>query len=146
MNKWLSFLTFLSFVSCQRYYVTVSQQKINSNYLASSIVETPDPRQNHPPRGQELIVSWKLPYKLLQENPLCILKVLYRDYTEATFYHKIKNATGYWKYSLLNEKFEKKEGILTYRTEIVIGEDEKLYREWKHQLWVNLIPNQENSK
>jgi hypothetical protein len=114
------------------------QQKVDASYLASSQVGTPDPRQAHPPKGEQLIISWKLPQKMMKKKPFCSLHVIYWDYTEETFYHDIDYKTGYWKYTLLGEKFLERKGILTYRIEI-LTEDGEVYREWKHQLWVNLI-------
>lgn len=45
---------------------------------------------------------------------------------------------GWVTYKLFNEEYDKTGGILTYKAEIVT-EDGTVYREWKHQLWVNLI-------
>lgn len=138
MNKTLLFVLSLCLVGCQRYYVSGMQQKIDPSYLASSQVGTPDPRQANPPFGEALIISWKLPQNIMKRKPFCSLQVIYKDYTEDTFYHSVDYKTGSWKYSLLNEKFRERKGILTYRIEI-ITEDGEVYREWKHQLWVNLI-------
>lgn len=138
MNKILLLLPLFCLVGCQRYYVSVMQQKIDVNYLASTHVDTPDPMREHPPYGQELIIDWQVPQALLKKKPLCILRVIYWDYTEETFYYDIKYKVGYWKYALLNQQFEERKGILTYSAKIVT-EDGEIYKEWKHQLWVNLI-------
>ncbi len=101
-------------------------------------VRSPDPRQAHPPIGQQLVVDWQVPQALLKRNPICILHVIYWDYTEETFTHKIDRKIGHWTYDLLNEAFFARKGILTYRAEILTSDGE-VYKEWKHQLWVNLI-------
>lgn len=138
MKKTVVILLTLVLSSCDRYYVSVMQQKINVNYLASTHVGTPDPRQLTPPFGQELIIDWQVPQDLLKKNPVCVLHVMYRDYTTEEFFYDIRYKIGYWKYALLNEEFERRKGILTYRAEIVTDGGE-VYKEWKHQLWVNLI-------
>lgn len=138
MNKLLLFFVLLGLSGCQRYYLSVMQQKIDINYLASTYVDTPDPRRDNPPNGVELIIDWQVPQELLKKKPVCILHVIYWDYTEETFYHDINYKVGYWKYVLLNKEFTARKGILTYSATIQT-EDGEVYREWKHQLWVNLI-------
>ena len=51
---------------------------------------------------------------------------------------------NYTTYSLLDEEYEKTGGILTYKACIVTQEG-KIFKESKHQLWVNLIEIDENS-
>jgi hypothetical protein len=46
---------------------------------------------------------------------------------------------------LLNEEYEKSGGILTYKAQILTQEGE-VFREWRHQLWVNLIQVSDNLK
>lgn len=106
--------------------------------MASTAVYSPDPRQADPPIGQQLIVDWQIPQALLKRKPICVLHVIYWDYTEEIFTCKIDRKVGYWKYDLLNEDFFARKGILTYRAQIITN-DGDIYKEWKHQLWVNLI-------
>jgi len=131
-------LPFLLFTSCSTYYLSIKQQKVDPSYLASTHVNTPDPRKEHPPHGQKLIVHWQVPQSLMGEHPYILLHVIYRDYTEAVERLEIDAKRGYTTYALLGEEYEKKKGILTYKADLMTAEG-KVYREWKHQLWVNLI-------
>ena len=96
---------------------------------------TPDPRQTHPPLGQKLILDWSLPQEVLDEQPKIVLHLLFWDHTQKQITYPVTYRTGYEVYSLLNEEYEKNHGLLTYRAEIIIQEG-KVYRDWKHQLWV----------
>lgn len=124
--------------SCDKYYISVRQMPVNAGYLASTHVGTPDPRQAHPPLGQKLIINWVVPPEVLTQDPKVVLYLVYKDHTEKKISYPILYRNGMEVYSLLNEEFENKKGLLTYRAEIVTQEGE-IYKEWKHQLWVNLI-------
>jgi len=128
----------LLLTGCDKYYLTLRQVPVDSNYLASSHVGTPDPRQAHPPHGQKIILQWAVPPEILEKNPALVLYVVYKDHTEKEFEYPIDGRLGYEVYSLLNEDYDKTGGLLTYRADIVTP-DGTVYKEWKHQLWVNLI-------
>lgn len=124
--------------SCEKYYVAVNQQWVDVRYLASTHVRTPDPRQNHPPVGQMMIVDWRIPKSVIGKKPSIQLTMIFWDYTEKTVYFPIDDKMGWVTYKLLDEEYDKTGGILTYKAEIVT-EEGTIFREWKHQLWVNLI-------
>lgn len=136
------FLLLLS--SCGVSTLSVHQQIIDARYLASTHVKTPDPRQNHPPRGQMLVVEWQIPYPVVLKDAQVVLYVVFKNYEEKKICYALDRRIGYETYSLLNEEFDEKKGILTYRAEIVTA-DQEVYQEWKHQLWVNVIHVDENS-
>ncbi len=138
------FLLLLVLSSCEKYYVSVSQQWVDVRYLASTHVKTPDPRQDHPPIGQMMIIDWRVPKELLRKKPHIQLTMIFWNYTEKTVCFPIDQRMGWVTYKLLDEEYDETKGILTYKAEIV---DEKgsLFREWKHQLWVNLITVQEEA-
>lgn len=123
---------------CGKYYLSLTQQKVDASYLSSVHVGTPDPRQAHPPLGEMIIMDWRVPKELLQEHPFIELRVIYWDYTEKAFSFPINKRMGYVTYKDLNEEFTKTQGILTYKADIKTASG-KIYKEWKHQLWVNLI-------
>lgn len=99
---------------------------------------TPDPRQADPPIGQQLIIDWSVPPELLEQHPKIVLHVIFRDHTEKFEFFTIDNKNGFDVYSLLRKEYAERKGLLTYRAEIVT-DDGRVYRDWKHQLWVNLI-------
>lgn len=124
--------------SCEKYYLSVMQQKMSREYLASTPIGSPDPLQEDPPVGQMLVIDWFVPISIIEEKAHIQLYVLYRDHTEKMFCYPMEHRLGYVTYCLLGKEFEEKKGLLTYRAEIVT-ENGVVYREWKHQLWVQLI-------
>jgi hypothetical protein len=131
-------LGLLFFFGCDKYYVSVKQISVGPSYLASTHVGAPDPRQAHPPAGQKLYIDWAIPEGVLEKSPKIVMYLLYKDHSQKELVYPIEHGRGYEVYSLLNEEFKEKGGLLTYRAEIVT-EDGAIYKDWKHQLWVNLI-------
>lgn len=131
------FCLFFFLASCGR-YVDVRRQKINARYLASTWVGSPDPCKDNPPLGEMLIIDWQVPRKRVAENLQLKLYVIYWDNEEKVYTWPINRWKGYETFCVLDEEFVRTGGLLTYRAEIVT-EDGCVYRDWKHQLWVNLI-------
>lgn len=148
MRYWLLLpLTILVFFlpGCRQYYLSICQEWVDVRYLASNRVSTPDPRLEHPPIGQMLILDWRIPKEIFKKKPEIVLNLILWDYTTRQIKIRIKRRMDFATYRLLNEEYEKTGGILTYKAEIVT-EDGEVFREWKHQLWVNLITiNQESA-
>ncbi len=136
----IQILTLLALFSsgCQKYYISVSQDKIDREYLASSHVATPDPNQKNPPQGDRLIVEWKVPSDLLKEKASLHLHVIYRNYTENCFIYPVTHRMDYAVYTLIGDEYKEKKGILSYKAEI-IKEDGTIFTDWRHQLWTQLI-------
>jgi len=129
---------FLIFAGCQKHYLTVFREKVDHTSLASTFARTPDPRQENPPIGQRLFVQWRLPRWTKKETLRVNLKLVFKDYTEKVLTYPLYHPRGVIIYSLLDEEYEQKRGLLTYMAEIV-DEEGKVIKEWKHQLWVKLI-------
>lgn len=128
----------LTLVGCQRHYLSVSQQWVDGDYLASSKVKTPDPRKDHPPLGQLLVVDWFIPQEILRQEPHVELDIIFWDYTQKKVILPVDTTLSWGTYRCFNEEYEKTQGILTYKAALVTKTG-KVFREWKHQLWVNLI-------
>lgn len=131
-----SLLIFLC--GCQSHGVVMYQQKISSSYLASTHVGSPDPRLENPPNGTMLVAEWWISKKTLEYDPVLRIEIIYRDFSTGCVEFPLSHKIGYETFSLLNEDFDKTGGILTYKAEIVTCDGE-VYRQWKHQLWVELI-------
>ncbi len=131
-------LILLLFTGCRQYYLSVCQEWVDVRYLASTNVGTPDPRQDHPPIGQMLILDWRVPKEIFKKKPEVVLDLILWDYTTRQIRIPIKRRMDFATYRLFNEDYEKTGGILTYKAEIVTS-DGQVFRQWKHQLWVNLI-------
>jgi hypothetical protein len=129
--------------SCNNYYLSLRQMPVDASYLASASIGSPDPRTKNPPYGQKIILQWRVP--TLANNPQLVFTIVYKNHTEKKFVYPIQRTIGYEVYSLLNKDYDETGGVLTYRAEIV-GEDNTVLKEWKHQLWVNLITLDETSQ
>lgn len=131
-------LTLLLLPGCRQYYLSVCQEWVDERYLASTNVSTPDPRKDHPPIGQMLILDWRVPSDVFKKKPEVVLDLVLWDYTAREIRIPIKRRMDFATYRLFDADYEKSGGILTYKAKIVT-EDGEVFREWKHQLWVNLI-------
>ena len=123
---------------CKPYYLSVCQEWVDASYLASTHVSTPDPRQENPPLGQKLIVDWRIPKEIFDQKPEVILDLILWDYTTRQVKIPIHHRMDFASYKLLGDEYEKAGGILTYKAQIVT-QDGTVFRQWRHQLWVNLI-------
>lgn len=137
-NKFLLLASLLLFSGCEKYYISICQDSIDSSYLASSHVKTPDPRQENPPLGDRLIIEWQVPKALLDKTPVLHLHVIYKDYSEQFLTYPMTSRIDYVVYTLLGEEYQQKKGILTYEAKI-IDDQAEIFRDWKHQLFTHLI-------
>lgn len=131
------FLLLLS-CGCEKYYLSVKREYVDQSKLASTFVGSPEPRQKNPPKGQELIIEWRLPPDALDEELILVLSVIYKNHSEDTICYPVDRRRGVIIYSLLNEDYKKTEGFLTYKAEIKSTQG-IVVKEWKQQLWVDLI-------
>lgn len=134
----LSLCSICFLTSCQKYYLSLTDRKIDVNYLASTHVATPDKRQKNPPYGDMIVMDWRLPKEIVAKNPVIKLHVLYGNYTEKTFDYPVRSRMGFATYKDLDQEYTDTKGIITYSAEVVL-DDGSIYKSWKHQLWVNLI-------
>lgn len=133
---WLGIPLFLC--ACCKGFLTVQTDYITVRDLASYFVNTPDPRQNCPSVGQRLIVSWSLPkYFLCYENLRLEITIRFKNHEEVLEVIHLSKNRGTYVFTLLNEDYFSKEGILTYKVDL-LGKDLVL-EEWRHQIWTDLI-------
>jgi len=127
---------------CEKYYLSIKREYVDRDQLASTYVGSPDPRQKNPPVGQELTMEWRLSPEAMNEQLQLVLHVLYRDYSRKTFTYPVNRRRGVITYALLNEEYNEKEGLLTYKAEIVDSTGQVI-KEWKQILWTGLITLEE---
>jgi len=128
----------LLFTSCQQSYLTVQTDYLSYKNLASYYVGTPDPRMNCPPIGQRLIISWSVPKSFLcYENLHLEVIIRFRNRQEQIELFNISNQRGTYVYTILNNDFIEKQGILTYKIDLVANDC--VLEEWRHQIWAELI-------
>lgn len=135
MKFYLLALSLILCTSCSAKYLTVYTDYLSHENLASSHIGSPDPQLNHPPVGQRLILSWSVPKRY--RNLHLEITLRFRTREEYSMSIPLKNVSGDYIYSLINEDYFQKRGILTYKVDLF--SENSLLEEWKHQLWTELI-------
>lgn len=129
---------------CQKNFVTVIQEKIHRNLLASSFVDSPDPMQYNPPHGKKLYISWNIHREYNLEECRLRISMIFRNRDIKTVELAIPRKRGTIVYSLLDQEYYETQGLLTYKVEI-LTKNEEILALWKHQMWVNIIQLRDSS-
>lgn len=98
-------------------------------------VSTPDPALDCPSVGQRLIVRWNLPD--LPKGAELVLHLRFRNREDEVQRFCLTRLRGKHVFELRDHEYISSQGILTYKAEIVSG-DEVLH-EWLHQVWAPRI-------
>jgi hypothetical protein len=123
-------------MSSQR--LTIFSTYVNRENLASYFVGSPDPSLNCPSVGQKIYISWRLCPDDFALQPLQLkLSLRFHNRTHATKEIPVNCLSGNYVYSLLNEEFFDREGLLTYKVELT--GNGQLISEWRHRMWVDPI-------
>jgi len=124
--------------SCSGKRLYVQNRYIDHEDLASYHIGTRDFRKKNPDIGQKLVITWSVPSHYLDmEDPHLLLKMRYRNREEREICLPLEKKSGNYTYTLLNEEYFEKDGILTYKA-MIIGDHEVL-EEWKHQIWADML-------
>jgi hypothetical protein len=125
--------------SCRDRYVVVYNDYITPSYLASSYVDAPDPRKCCEFCGQRLVIRWRLSKGELYGCESAYIRLLLRfgcaEVEEVCI--PMGKRFGTYVYWLMNEDYREKDGILTYKVEMVV--DDEVVDVWEHQVWTELI-------
>lgn len=122
----------LVFSSCYKGHLYVQQEWVDRNFLASSKVHTPDPRQDKPFDGQRLLVAWRFPSNLVNYGLSLFLTVRFWDNVEEEICYPIRKGYGTKAFCFLGRR------ILTYKIDVVNSEGDVI-EVWEHQFWTKLI-------
>ncbi len=125
--------------SCTTPLLSVRSDYYNKKNLASCVVDTPDPRKDHPYYGQRIYINWALPFSTLKKAP-CTLRILYRvnkSEEEGVEEHAITNALGSSVFRIGEERYKETGGLLSYK--IAIIQEGKEIAVSKHKFWVEKI-------
>jgi len=128
-----------SFYSCCRSYVTLQEQWVDKEYLASFYVNTPDPELKCPPCGKNLLIEWNFPVSVFRQNLSIILTARLWDNTTRVYKHKITEKQGYVTMYFSFKNPNKK--LLTYKVEVMNVKNE-LVENIENQFWAELIEAQ----
>ncbi len=120
---------------CYKNHLYVQQEWVDAEFLASSKVHTPDPRQAHPPHGQRLLVAWDFPKSVFEKHLTLIATVRMWDNSQEVLVHPIERKRDAKAFFFSDESTGK---ILTYRIQ-VFSEAGELVEVWNHQFWTELI-------
>ncbi len=129
---------FLLLTGCGETYLSVHNEYLSHQNLASYHVDTPDPLLISPPIGQRLIVCWTLPkkYKCMSELYLDVT-IQFRNHEQMSEQFYLPRLKGTYIYDLLNDEYIAKKGFLSYKIDLVA--DGTVITEWRHQMWTELI-------
>jgi hypothetical protein len=117
---------------CYRHHLYVQQEWVDRNFLASSHVNTPDPKLDDPPEGQRLLIAWDFPRSQFQKELSLAVSVRFWSDTQKEISYPLPKKRGYCAYFFPNEK------ILTYRVRVLTREGTVL-ESWNHHFWTQLI-------
>jgi hypothetical protein len=134
-NKWIALLFLLT--SCYKGHLYVQQEWIEKEWLASSRVLTPDPRQENPPQGQRLLIAWDFPKSLFQQGLTVQATVRLWDNTQTVHTYPIERKRSFTSF-FFPHRPETDDRILTYKVQ-VINQEGKIVETWEHQFWTELI-------
>jgi hypothetical protein len=138
--KTLSKATFglVCLTGCYKNHLYVQQEWVDASFLASSHVGTPDPRQEHPPHGQRLLIAWDFPRSLFDEKLTLEITVRLWNNTQEVLLHPVERKRGYEALYFPNADPCDDRRILTYRIQVLNAEGTVL-ETWKHHFWTELI-------
>lgn len=123
---------------CYKNHLYVQQEWVDANFLASSKVQTPDPRQEHPPLGQRLIIAWDFPKSLFQENLTMVATVRLWDNTQSVYRQALERKRDVKALFFANDTAGIDRRILTYRVQVFNKEGVEVEK-WEHHFWTELI-------
>lgn len=136
--RFILFLGLIFLAGCTQAHLSVQTDFISRETLASNYVGTPDPNLDYPPIGQRLVIEWFFPKTYLAYTDLHLeLTVRLRDRHEDTVTIPVPKQYGVFVYFVTNQHFVDSGGIQTYKIDVV--GDGHVIKEWRHQLWVDLI-------
>ena len=139
MRKWVFFFSLWGLASCTKHYVAVTQIYVGKSYLASAFAKTPDTRKQAQPRGKQLLIEWNMPTRFAKETLFLELQLIYGDLSEETLEYALEGVRGQISYFLLGEKYQKTQGLFTYKALIKTSTGE-VVKEFTQGLFVKILP------
>lgn len=130
--------------SCYKNHLYVQQEWVDANFLASSKVHTPDPRQACPPLGQRLIIAWDFPKSLFLEDLTLVATVRLWDNTEQVFSRHLERKRDVTALFFPRGTDCVDRRILTYKIAVFAANGEEVTK-WEHHFWTELIEIGESS-
>lgn len=105
---------------------------MDREFLASTHIGTPDPRQLDPPEGKRLLIAWRFPSIWVDRGLTLHLTVRFWDQSEEHICRRIEKGHDYVAFNFFDQR------VLTYKIEVVDREGQCIEL-WEHQFWTELI-------
>lgn len=110
----------------------MQQEWLDREFLASTHVGTPDPRQENPPKGHRLLVAWRFPNIWMDMGLKMQLTVRFWDDLQESICRPIDDAHGHTVFDFRDRR------ILTYEI-LILDKKGDCLEVWEHQFWTKLI-------
>jgi hypothetical protein len=136
--KRLYCIALLLFASCTKPSLTVRSQTFDRTYLASYILDTPDPRKDNPQFGERLSISWFVPEKEYEKGHLeLVVRIRFKKGNEQMKKIPLEEPYGHLLYPILGKEYTEHGGVLSYL--ITLESSGKILTQSKHKMWVDKI-------
>jgi len=123
---------------CEGGHLSIQNEYLTYDYLASVQIDSPDPRRCAPFCGQQLIVGWRIPKCWMCLSDLHIVLCLrFRNLEMREIEIPIRRRFNDYVFRIINNEYFRTNGILTYRAELRSGDE--VLDTWTHQVWTRLI-------
>lgn len=123
---------FLFSSSCSSNYFYVQKEKVDRNFLASTHIHTPDPRQLDPPEGDSLLIRWDFPLSIFDESLSLIAKVRFCNTEEEVVIRPMFRKRDSCRLFFPHQQ------ILTYLVQAKNSSGD-IVGQWEHQFWTEWI-------
>lgn len=118
--------------------VIAVRQTVDDDYYASKQIGTPDVLAPCYPKGERLVLTWRISKSWLDGGPLELrLDMMYRDRSRQRYSWEVWEPVGSAVLACLGECYNDTCGFLTYNIQLYKGEE--LLLEQPHNLWFEWI-------
>ncbi|MDR3624616.1 MAG: hypothetical protein P4L16_05705 [Chlamydiales bacterium] len=138
-----SLMTMDTLLSCARSApLYVRLEALSLEYLASSVVDTPDPDRCGHYCGQQFVIVWSTMGTSCTPQYRVVISYITGTHCFEQVEIPVSGACGALRYRILNEEYKRTEGVLTYKVELFEGN--LLKATWKVRNWVDWISTEED--
>ena len=124
--------------SCKKSTLEVKSEYFSRSSLASSVVDTPDPRKTGDAFGQRLVISWNVTQKEFDSSPISlVVHIKLKNGEIVTTKIDLSKREGSTFYPIFGKDFTKKGGLQSYLVEL--KSNKKTISICKHKLWVDKL-------
>ena len=125
-------------VGCTTSSLDVTSQYWSRRDLASTIIDTPDPRKNDSNFGQRLLISWSVSKKIFNEGVLELhIKIKLKNGELISEVIPLQKASGCYPFPIYGDNFTKKGGLASYFVEL--QSNGHTIETYQNKLWVEPI-------